>query len=239
MGRELKRVPLDFDWPLHMPWKGYVSPYRSQDCKACGGTGLNPESKQISDDWYDFAGTGRRWDDKITQDEVQALVDAGRLWDFTREFIPGKGWQEKEPPYVPTAEEVNEWSRKRGIGHDGLNRGICVEARCKRLGVWGYCKYCNGSGEIWHSLEVKELADEWEGYDPPEGEGYQLWETVSEGSPISPVFSDAEAFVAYLQGEGYSETAARAFVEAGWVPSGVVVGGTFYQNIESLAATEA
>lgn len=26
MGRELKRVPLDFDWPLNERWKGYVSP---------------------------------------------------------------------------------------------------------------------------------------------------------------------------------------------------------------------
>lgn len=24
--------------------------------------------------------------------------------------------------------------------------------------------------------------------EPPEGEGYQLWETTSEGSPVSPVF---------------------------------------------------
>ena len=28
MGREIKRVPLDFDWPLDKPWKGFVNPYR-------------------------------------------------------------------------------------------------------------------------------------------------------------------------------------------------------------------
>lgn len=26
MGRELKRVPLDFDWPLGKVWRGYVRP---------------------------------------------------------------------------------------------------------------------------------------------------------------------------------------------------------------------
>lgn len=39
----------------------------------------------------------------------------------------------------------------------------------------------------------------WEGYlnpdcevEPPEGDGYQLWETTSEGSPVSPVFASFE-----------------------------------------------
>lgn len=26
MGRQLRRVPLDFDWPLNEPWKGYLAP---------------------------------------------------------------------------------------------------------------------------------------------------------------------------------------------------------------------
>jgi len=28
--------------------------------------------------------------------------------------------------------------------------------------------------------------------DPPKGDGWQLWETTSEGSPVSPVFKTAE-----------------------------------------------
>ena len=39
MGRLLKRVPLDFDWPLNQIWKGYHHPYAMLDCKACGGRG--------------------------------------------------------------------------------------------------------------------------------------------------------------------------------------------------------
>lgn len=39
----------------------------------------------------------------------------------------------------------------------------------------------------------------WEGYlskpeyDPPSGDGFQLWETTSDGSPMSPVFDSLEA----------------------------------------------
>jgi hypothetical protein len=43
MGREIKRVALDFEWPLGvMIWLGYHNPYRGLECKACGGSGLNP-----------------------------------------------------------------------------------------------------------------------------------------------------------------------------------------------------
>ena len=32
MGRELKRVPLDFDWPQNKVWHGYLNPYHSTKC---------------------------------------------------------------------------------------------------------------------------------------------------------------------------------------------------------------
>ena len=107
----------------------------SEQCASCGGSGLNRETKKISDDWYDFDGTGRRWCDKITQDEVQALLDNHRLWDFK-----GK---------TPTADEVNAWSRRpRSLGHDGINQWICVKTRANRLGVYGKCPECGGHGSI-------------------------------------------------------------------------------------------
>ena len=40
MGREIKRVALDFDWPLDKVWGGYKNPFYRQciDCPECGGT---------------------------------------------------------------------------------------------------------------------------------------------------------------------------------------------------------
>lgn len=40
--------------------------------------------------------------------------------------------------------------------------------------------------------------DQWY-HEPPKGEGYQLWETTSEGSPISPVFASAEELAAWCE----------------------------------------
>lgn len=231
MGREIKRVPLDFAWPLHMRWKGYMNPYAYQQCDACDGTGYNPETKRIADNYYQ----GERWCNAITQDEVDALIERDRLMDFTHERVDGK-WVAKENPIV-TPEMVNRWNSdanyRRSIGgflgHDAVNRWILIETRAKRLGVWGHCPACDGSGEIWFSDKIRELSEAWyenERYDPPTGEGWQVWEDTTEGSPISPVFATSQETIDWLVNEGYSREAARSFVEdQQWVPSMVLVPG--------------
>lgn len=192
MGRELMRVPLDFAWPMGMRWKGYLNPYRSQKCDACDGSGLNPETKRISDDFYDFACTGRRWKDRITQDETDALVAEGRL----------RKWVGKWVTVPRTAAEVNAANGPNGsmlgdMAHDAINRWILIEARAKRLGVYGNCNVCDGAGEVWFSDEIRRLHDEWVAEGPPAGDGFQLWETTSEGSPSSPVFGTLDELCAW------------------------------------------
>lgn len=109
----------------------YFNIYRkNEECRECKGSGYNRETNQISEDWYDFDKKGTRWCDKITQDEVDVLWNKGRLRDF----------KEK-----PTAEQVNEWEKKR-LGHDAINRYICIEQRARRLGVYGHCSICKGKG---------------------------------------------------------------------------------------------
>ena len=83
MGRELKRVPLDFNWPLNQVWKGYLSPYAYHKCKYCKGTGYNKETRELSEDWYGFERPENRWDKKLAEIEVKALIDENKLWDFT------------------------------------------------------------------------------------------------------------------------------------------------------------
>ena len=96
--------------------------------------------------------------------------------------------------HIPTAEEVNAYQHKGGLGrHDAINRFILIEARAKRLGVWGKCHACKGKGEIPHpDPQMRKRHGQWRPHEPPHGKGYQLWETCSEGSPVSPVFASAE-----------------------------------------------
>jgi len=155
--------------------------------------GYNTATNQIFEDFYSFGDPSRAWNDKITQDEVQALVDKERLWDFTHTWTSGEGWKRREDNYIPTADEVNAAQHKGSLSHDAIDRFILIEARAKRFGVFGKCPVCNGEGTLPHPNEaIRKLHEEWKEYEPPTGDGYQLWETCSEGSPITPVFASAE-----------------------------------------------
>jgi hypothetical protein len=200
MGRELKRVPRTFDWPLSKLWKGYVMPAHlvPRACPDCDHSGYNPATKQIADAFYGH-GTGRRWVNDITQDEVDALVANNRLSDFTHTWTPGAGWQRDPAKPHPTAAQVNAWSRQ-GFGHDAINRWILIETRARRLGVWGHCETCSGEGELFANAQHKADYDAWERTDPPTGDGYQLWDTTSEGKPLSPVFATLDELAAWCAG---------------------------------------
>jgi len=223
MGRELKRVPMDFDWPLNKTWEGYINPFwkeGARQCPFCGGSGLNQETKKLSDAWYGFNNRNRddAWQYHLEQEEVDALLEGGRLSDLTRypineeQIVRYKELQEHKNDsdearaayfafdngHTPTPEEVNEWAKK-GFGHDGMNQWICVKVRAEKLGVYGECEYCQGEGELWRDGEIKQKYEEWKDYEPPAGEGYQLWKTTSEGSPASPVFETLEALCEWAE----------------------------------------
>lgn len=89
------------------------------------------------------------------------------------------------------------------------------------------------------------------GYEPWRKEGatwVQVWETVSEGTPVTPPFATKAELVDYLVAGGddwdrksgrggYSRAQAEAFVEQGWVPSMVLMnsgsGQQLFMGIES------
>ena len=54
---------------------------------------------------------------------------------------------------------------------------------------------------------------------------YQVYETVSEGTPTSPVFETEFQMIDWLVGQGHSPHAAEEFVKAGWAPSFMVIPG--------------
>jgi hypothetical protein len=195
MSKQLKRVPVDFDWPIAMEWKGYRNPMPGQKCLACNGSGYNEPTRRLGEQWYDFEHGGENsWCSNLEQAEVDALIANGRLYDFTHVWTPADGWKPKNPMPAITAEQVNAW-HKSTLGHDAINRIVCVRERAKRLGVYGLCHLCDGRGEVWANRIIRWLSEHWRCFDPPAGKGYQVWE--SRTSPLSPVFKTLDEICEY------------------------------------------
>lgn len=292
MGRELKRVAIDFEWELSKVWHGYLNPFykHSYKCDHCDGTGSSPEAKHMKDQWYgyvnfhpsetgsklftpddlavrkfaernckhspEYYGTGDRvvynesvrlcrlwngsWSHHIDADDVTALIEAARLRDLTHTYDVANRWQPKYPLYLPTPEEVNVWSIS-GFGHDSINCWAVIKAKCKRLGVSDTCQHCEGAGEFWNPPEAEKQAEDWQRIEPPKGDGYQLWETVSEGSPISPVFATTSELAMWLsthqwgcdKGTTYEQW--MNFIEGtGWACSLVATNGEVKTGVQAL-----
>jgi len=75
----------------------------------------------------------------------------------------------------------------------------------------------------------------------PSGPWYQLFETVSEGTPLSPPFATPEELIEHLVEHGdswknvpWSRENAEAMLKQGFTLSGVVTGGKIYQNEEAF-----
>ncbi|MBQ1118492.1 hypothetical protein, partial [Streptomyces sp. C3-3] len=164
------------------------------------------------------------WNHHLAQEDVEALLASGGLRDLTHAWNEETRKLEKiEPPVTPTAAEVNEWSL-RGMGHDSGNAHAVIKARCAAEGVNDTCPTCNGHASLERYEGQRAEAEAWEPTDPPEGEGWQLWETVSEGSPISPVFDSADGLAGWMsdpaRGDRWvPQDVAAKFIDDGWAPS--------------------
>lgn len=294
MGRIVRRVSVDFDWPIDEVWKGFLRPdkFEEKKCPDCKN-GNSPRGQHLYDLWYghvpfsprdvglpmlnadtpavrkyaernvrhapDYYGAGEgairmeaarlarlfnsQWCHHLSQDDVDVLAAEDRLWSFTHEYNEKDGWTKKEPAVVPTAAQVNEWSIG-GMGHDAINAYTVIGARCEREGVSPKCATCDGHGSLEAYLGQRAESDAWEPEDPPSGEGWQLWETVSEGSPVSPVFATAKELAKWMSHwkRGRHQTSfevAMKFIDAGWAPSAVFSSETgLLTGVEAIGRDE-
>ncbi len=69
---------------------------------------------------------------------------------------------------------------------------------------------------------------------PEEMTHYQYYETISEGTPLSPAFESLQALEDWLvTNEGHSRVAAKKFCESGYAPSMVICNGVMKSGVDS------
>ena len=272
MGRMIKRVPLDFDYPLHKVWIGYLNPYSKlymKNCADCKNSGISVIGRILKDLWYGWNDSFPMKGFKTREDYLKQMADT-RLRDHILGLIhrvetaPARktenghsvqGWiynlDEFEVKYLwtenrlrdfkeqPDAEQVNQWAL-RSMGHDSLNQYLVSEFCAQR---WGYdakellwCSTCRGHGHTFETGYHRYICENWVKIEPPTGEGWQLWETVSEGSPISPVFADKAGLAQFMvETEGISFAGAMNFIDEEWAPSFIMVDGVFQSGVQFIA----
>lgn len=147
----------------------------------------------------------------------QTTKPVGRRWDGTpyRQDAPiGEGYVPCIPKVAPATKAFNDLvlgllatvdpdraERRRTdmwMGHDSIDSWQIAKALVTAAGLdpdsWGVCPTCEG--HCCHPDDI-DMNDDWRPTEPPEGEGWQLWETTSEGSPVSPVFGTVEALASW------------------------------------------
>lgn len=239
MGREIHRVPLDFDWPLNVQWKGYVLPdsLEGTPCLDCQGgqtyTGWWMQSisylfGMLLDDLGDQE-SGRRAHPWISSD----FPNPPGVWEDGI-FVPHR-----------PGPDIFDLMAAITADDDNVNKSdsrFALYRMLKRFAGKDFftCKVCNGEGAIEEYAGQFKERDEWERSDPPNGPGYQLWETVSEGSPISPVFGDPRALAQWMIHNGHSSHIEKAleFIQQGWAPSGVIVDGEIVLGVNYIGSRD-
>jgi len=242
VSREVRRVPLDFDWPLKKEWEGYLLPdrLRGATCEACNGTG------QTHFGWWlqymsrlmgMLAGDVREQErGKPMHPWLLEFPYPHGHWEYPVKGDPksGPGRFEIDRP-TPDAIEFFaalmrvEPARVAATFSDDHSY-IVMRKLLEITGVDVGCQPCEGQGSLETYPGQRAEAEAWEPSDPPEGEGWQLWETVSHGSPMSPVFPGPGALAVWMSDPSRGEErvayeTARRFIEVGWAPSGAVIDG--------------
>ncbi len=207
MGRELKRVPMDFDAPLNKTWAGYINnigrpcPEANKTCfdgSTGGAKWLEAMSRFLM--LLGEQGIGvNSVDDFDARRERDAARGCTYPHPYVRDFAQMPTFcvdrERHEHAIVPITEELTAIttmiagrSPEGRMGHDAIDSWKAYKFLKRALKLpktWGECPVCHGKG-----LHPDDIAahEAWKTTKPPTGDGYQLWSTTSD-APTSPVFA--------------------------------------------------
>ena len=217
MGREIRRVPLDWEHPVDPAPPSHWGPSK-----------------------WDWTGQGRHFVPLYDK----SLGDARAEWD--REKAEWDRGEHEHQHFLLIYHTPGRWSRDQDSETWVKNdEGSEPEP---------YKRYAEDGETVLEERWLRDMADllalepyeEYAGERPKEGDGYrpdwgdrelayQFYETVSEGTPLSPPFATLGELADFLVEKlGYDRRVAESFCGVGWAPSFVVTeSGRLLSDIES------
>lgn len=162
-------------------------------------------------------------------------------WDHPKKYGCEGGFQPMfDDSYI---DEINEWIKNHNLWQKGEHPDqIDRSTECKYFAEW------DGNPP-----DMEYYRPDWNKEDMT---WYQVYETVSEGTPVSPPFETQQELIYYLVKNGdfwdqsrrnnpnhfgmscepWSKEAAERFVmDSGWAPSMIMTDGKIQSGVEALA----
>lgn len=144
-------------------------------------------------------------------------------WEHPKRENRYSGKEEYQPMYDEYyGDAVEEWIKSHYLWLEGKHPEQDPSYK------W-YAEYAGSGPDIEYYRQEKWTEEE--------ANCFQIYQTVSEGTPVSPVFESLEEMEKWLIKEGHSEKSAKAFCESGWAPSAVMLNGNFKSGIDSFDLT--
>lgn len=166
------------------------------------------------------------WSNHLSQEDVDALYDAGEMIRLTHKFDhDAKEWVDVSGGERLSAAEIN--IMQFSFLGNPVDHWSALKVKAKQLGFKIECATCNGRGSVEAFVGQRKVEKKWKPVKPPKGDAWQIWETVSEGSPVTPAFDTPEELAKHwaAKNSGNYENALKWIVGDGWAPSGIIIGG--------------
>jgi len=219
MSREVRRVPVDWKHPVenNPHWEFQAStPYgRSKPASK-----LHGPTERFVPLFEDFPGSLASWEEDMRQ--IRAREGFDWTWNVEYHLTGYQGYEETEVtvhPFTTYAEDGETEVSVNVRDEDHLYELLIPEKESEKP-------------KAEHYMPV---------FDVPDDElGWALYETVSEGTPVTPVFATAEELVEHLStvGQDWKQVpmrreAAEALVRSGSSMGSMVrIGGELYKSDE-------
>lgn len=239
MSREVKRVALDFNAPLNKVWEGYEDtregpPRCPEHGKSCldGATADCFWLEEFCRRFEIAAENGRMGEKEARARRI--TWPHPYIADFVAGGFNGQRIGGPSQGMVDLFDGLVSKAPKKDLKLHGKHSHITLMRALVHLAGlpadFGTCPVCKGTGYAPGSEELPDFVPT----EPPAGPGWQLWETVTSGSPISPVFPTAEKLVDWIvRNESATRRQAESLVKSGWAPSGSSDGGVFRDTYET------